>query len=99
MFQKKSVYLHPKSTRVMSCDAESICIGPYLKIRQILDTRTMILMPFALIYVLVVCHYISEHRIRFKVSFTCGRRLAMPKVRRTNNSSSMLFLFLLVTPH
>lgn len=85
--------MHPKIDASMSCDAESICIGPYLKIRQILYTRTMILMPFALIYVMVVCHYISKHRIRFKVGFTCGRRLAMPKVRRTNNSSSMLFLF------
>ena len=49
-------------------------------------------MPFAFAYVLVSYHCISGHRIRFNVSFTCGRRLAMPKVRRTNNASSMLFL-------
>ena len=51
----------------------------------------MILMPFASAYVLVMCHYISEHRIRFKVGFILERRLAMPTIHGTNNSSSMLF--------
>ena len=50
-------------------------------------------MPFAFAYVLAFCHCISEHRIRFKFSFTCGRRLATPNECRTNNTSSMLFCF------
>ena len=74
----------------MRCE-ESICIGPNRKFRQKFNQRTMILMPFASAYVLVMCHYISEHRIRFKVGFILERRLAMPTIHGTNNSSSMLF--------
>lgn len=53
----------------------------------------MILMPFVSAYVLASCPYISEHRIRFKVGFILERCLAIPKSRRINNASSMLFLF------
>lgn len=52
-------------------------------------------MSFASAYVLAFCLCIKEHRIRFKVGFILGRRLAMPKWCRTNNASSMLFCFCL----
>ena len=89
---KKCVYLHLKIDASFVGNAKkSICIGPLIKVRQILTQGQTILMPFVSAYVLALCHYISEHRIRFKVGFTCGRRLAMPNECRTNNASSMLF--------
>ena len=69
----------------------SICIGPTFKVRQNFNQRTTILMPFASAYVLVLCHCILEHRIRFNVGFILEGCLAIPKSRRTNNASSMLF--------
>ena len=73
----------------------SICIGPNRKIRQIFNQRTQILMPFASAYVMVLYHCILKHRIRLKVGFILGRRLAMPAIHGTNNASSMLFPFVL----
>lgn len=83
--------MHLKSTRVVVRCEESICIGPLIKVRQILTQGQTIPMPFTFAYVLVMSLYILGHRIRFKVSFTCGRRLAMPNECKTNNASSMLF--------
>jgi len=75
---RKNVYICTRKRRELSCDAKKAFVLVHsLKFAKFY-TRTTILMPFASVYVLVSCHCISEHRIRFNVGFTCGRRLAMP---------------------
>ena len=89
---KNNAYICTRN-RHESCRAmrKSICISPTFKVRQNFNQRTAILMPLASAYVLALCHCILEHGIRFKVGFILERCLAIPKSRRTNNSSSMLF--------
>ena len=81
-----------KSTRVVVRCEESICIGPTIKVRQILKPKDHSTDAFCFAFMLaVLASAYWGHRIRFKVGFILERRLAMPKWCRTNNASSMLF--------
>jgi len=76
---QKNVYICTrKSTRVVVRCEKSICIGPLTKFAKNLTQGLWywcllllsVCWPFAAAY--------PKHRIRFKVWFTCVRRLAMP---------------------
>ena len=74
---KKMCIFAPEIDASFRRDAmKSICIGPLTKVRQLQNTRTVILVPFA--FAILLSLHIWGHRIRFKVGFTCVRRLAMP---------------------
>lgn len=74
---QKNVYLCTQNRREISSKCKkSICIGPLTEFANLKNTRTRILMPFA--FAILSSLHIWGHRIRFKVSFTCVRRLAMP---------------------
>ena len=74
------IFAPPNRRETSRAMYKSICIGPLIEIRQILNTRTIVLMSFAFAFMSGPNRptHTGRHRIRFKVSFTCGRRLAMP---------------------